>query len=86
MVVDSSGSANHDTGYVSRVSGVSLCMRWFCFKSLLRGSIILISPPPTCKAYPIATLLHDHCAIYAPPTDPSCVCHTPCNIGHGNIV
>jgi len=24
-------------------------------------------PPPTCKAYPIAILLHDHCAIYAPP-------------------
>ena len=26
--------------------------------------------PPTCKACPIATLLHGHCAIYAPLTDP----------------
>ena len=24
-------------------------------------------PPPTCKAYPIAILLHDHCAMYVPP-------------------
>ena len=24
-----------------------------------------IASPPTCKAYPIAILLHDHCAIYA---------------------
>jgi len=23
--------------------------------------------PFTCKAYPIATLMHGHCAIYAPP-------------------
>jgi len=27
-------------------------------------------PPPTCKAYPIAILLHDHCALYAPPPTP----------------
>ena len=27
-------------------------------------------PPPSCKAYPIAILLHDYCAIYNPPTNP----------------
>jgi len=41
------------------------------FKALLWESIILLLPPPTCKAYPIATLLHDHCAIYAPPSTPA---------------
>jgi len=30
----------------------------------------LYSHPPTCKAYPIAILLHAHCAIYAPPPTP----------------
>jgi len=43
-------------------------------------------PLPTCKAYPIAILLHDHCAIYAPPTDPPFVCREQYNIGDGNIV
>jgi len=38
-------------------------------KTLLWESIILLLPPPPCKAYPIAILLHDYCAIYAPPTD-----------------
>jgi len=26
--------------------------------------------PPTCNAYPFAILLHDLCAIYAPPPTP----------------
>jgi len=31
----------------------------------------LYPPPPSCNAYPIAILLHDFCAIYAPqPTPP----------------
>jgi len=35
-----------------------------------------IAPPSTCKAYPIAILLHDHCAIYAlPPTPLSYAIH-----------
>jgi len=43
----------------------------FHFKALLWQSIILLLPPPTYKAYPIAILLHDHCAIHArPPTPP----------------
>ena len=33
-------------------------------------SIILLFPHPACKAYPIAILLHGHCAIYAPPQAP----------------
>ena len=37
----------------------------FSFKVLLWESIIFASPLPTCKAYPIAILLHDHWAIYA---------------------
>jgi len=37
----------------------------FRFKALLWESIILLLPPPTYKAYPIAILLHDDCAIYA---------------------
>jgi len=39
-------------------------------KALVWESIILSLPPPTCKAYPIAILLHAHCAIYAPPHRP----------------
>ena len=38
-------------------------------------------PPPTYTAYPIAILLHDHRAIYAPPTDPRFLCHTPYKLG-----
>ena len=42
----------------------------FHFKALLWESIILLLPHPSCKAYPIAILLHDHCGIYAPPPTP----------------
>jgi len=41
-------------------------------------------PPPTCNAHTIAILVHDCCAIYDPPSDLICVCHTPYNIGNGN--
>jgi len=43
-------------------------------------------PPPTCKAYTIAILLHDPCPMCDPLPDPLFVCHTPFNIGNGNIV
>jgi len=64
---------------------VSLHKILFHFKALLWESIVRLLFPPTCKAYPIAIRLHDHCAIYAPPTPPF-LCHTPYNIGDGNIV
>ena len=43
----------------------------FQFTALLWASIVLLFPPPTCRGYSIAILLHDHCGIYAPPTDPA---------------
>ena len=37
---------------------------------------VLLLPPSSCKAFLIAILLHDHCAIYAPPrTPPVCAIH-----------
>ena len=58
------------------VSGVGLYKRLFHFKALLWESIILSLPSPTCKAYPIALLLHVHCAINAsPPTSPYYAIH-----------
>ena len=55
---------------------LSLYKILFRFKALLWESIILVLPPSTCKAYPIAILLHDHCAIYAlPPTSLSYAIH-----------
>jgi len=50
---------------VSRVSSFSLYQILYRFKALLWESIIFLPPPPFCKAYPIAILFHDHCAIYA---------------------
>jgi len=52
---------------VGRISvlKVSLYTRLFRFKALLWESIILVSPHPTCKAYPIAIPLYGHWAIYA---------------------
>jgi len=42
----------------------------FYSKALLWESVIPLWPPPACKPYPIAILLHAHCAIYAPPPPP----------------
>ena len=58
----------------------TLCILTFtryCFTSKLYcGSPSSFFWPPTCKAYPFAILLHDHCAINAPsPTPPSNVIH-----------
>jgi len=47
------------------VTQIRLYKIFFLFKTLLWESIILVSPHPTCKAYPIAILVHDHWAIYA---------------------
>jgi len=51
-------------------SHLSLYKILFHFKALLWESFHLLLPPPTCKPYPMAKLLHDHRAIYAPHTDP----------------
>jgi len=61
-------SPSNYTSGLECVLRISLYKRLFYFKALLWETIILILPPPTCKAYPIAILLHGHCAIYAPPT------------------
>ena len=60
-----------------------------CFTSKLYCASQLslhCSPPPTKPTLMHAILLHDHCAIYVPPIDLPYICHTPYNIGHGNIV
>jgi len=51
--------------------GRTLCYKILShFKAVLWESLILVLPPSICEAYPIAILLHAHCATYAPPTDP----------------
>jgi len=49
---------------------LSLYKILFYFKASVWESILLLFPHPACKAYPIAILLHGHCAIYAPPQAP----------------
>jgi len=63
--------AHTKTSEIISCIGLSLYKILLHFKALLWEAIILLLPPYTCKAYPIAILLHDHCATYAPPTDPS---------------
>ena len=60
--------------------GLGLYKIVFHFNPLLWESIILLRPPPTCKAYPIALVLCDHCAIYARQTTP------PLNAIHHTIL
>jgi len=65
--------SNHDpslkraprTDSTAKHSSFSRYKILFRFKALLWESIILVLPPLTCKAYLIAILLHDHCAVYA---------------------
>jgi len=52
-------------------SQVSLYKILFYLKTVLWESIIILRPPPTYKAYPIALLLRDHCARYARLPTPS---------------
>ena len=51
-------------------SQVSLYKILFYFKTLLWESIIHLPSFPTYKAFPIAILLHNHCATYAAPPTP----------------
>jgi len=59
----------------------------YCFTSKLycRSQSSFHSSSPTCKAYPIAILLHAHCAIYALPPTPRLYA-IPYTVGDGNIV
>jgi len=63
---------------------LSLYKILFHFKALLYESIILLQPHLQILRYcnTIARPLRN----IRPPTDPSFACHTPYNIGHGNIV
>ena len=58
----------------------------FYFEAFVHESIILVLPPPTCTARTIAIRLHVYSAVCDAPPPPTCVCHTPYNIGYGNIV
>ena len=55
----------------------NLAFASYCITLQLKWeSIILLLPPTTYEAYPVATLLHDLCAIYAaPPTPPYYAIH-----------
>ena len=55
---------------------LSLYKILFRFSALVWESFILLPPPPTCEAYSTAILLHDHCAVYAPPPTPPSIHHT----------
>jgi len=63
-----------------RRGGLALTRYCFTIKPSSWESIILLLTPPTCKAYPTAILLHDHCAIHAPPPTP------PLNAIHHTIL
>jgi len=66
--INTKGGGSRRGGYSP---DVGLYKMLFHFKALLWSRIILLlPPPPTCNAYPIAIPLHDHCAIYALPPTP----------------
>jgi len=59
---DAGGGGQRDD--TRRGARLGLCKTLFRFKALLYHPFTAIA---SCKAYPIATLLQDHCAIYPPP-------------------
>jgi len=60
---------------------------FFHFKAFVHKLMILLLPNPLiCIAHITAQVSHDYCAKYDPLSDPPFVCHTPFNIGNGNIV
>ena len=59
------------SSYCCTILHFSLYKRLFHLQALLWESIILLLPPPTCNAFPIIILSHDHRAMYAlPPSLP----------------
>jgi len=63
-----------------------LYKRFVYFEAVVRESIILSFPPPTCIAHPGAILLHDYWRVYDSPPDLPFVYYTRYNIGHNDIV
>ena len=55
-------------------------------KALLWESIILLLPPPHLQSLPYCNTIARPFRNILPRTDPPSVCHTPYNIGDGNIV
>jgi len=53
-----------------RSNGLVITRYGFTLKLYCGSQSSFYCPPPTWKAYPIAILLHGHCAIYAHSTDP----------------
>ena len=63
------GKGEPDSGWRGGAE-VSLHKILFRFEALSWESIILVLPPPTCKAYPIAILVHDPLRNVRPPIRP----------------
>ena len=58
----------------------------FHFKALWWESIVLLLPPLHLQSLPYCSTIARPLRNIRPPTDPLFVCHTPYNIGPGNIV
>jgi len=76
------------TRWAGAAGPTMLAFTRYCFilQSFILGVNHAFIAIPTCKAYPIAVLLHDHCAIYARPLTSPLLCHTLHDIGDGNIM
>jgi len=72
--------------HFSSLFEVSLYTILFYFKALLWESIILLLPPPHLQSLPYCNTIARPLRNIRPATDPPCKCHTPYNIGDGNIV
>jgi len=68
--------------------GLSLYKILFHIRALVWESIILVFvlPPPHLQSLPYCNTIARLLRNIRPPTDPPFVCHTPYNIGGGNVV
>ena len=66
---------------------LSLALTRYCFTSKLYcGSQSSFYTPPHLQSLPYCNTIARPLRNIRPPTDPHCVCHTPCTVGDGNIV
>jgi len=65
---------------------LSLYKILFHFKALVWESNTLLLPPPHTQSLPYFNSISGLLRNIRPPTDRPCLCHTPYNIGDGNIV